>query len=140
MHRYRCVDIVTPETEKRPVWVEAEKPVPLKNVAPYEGRGRASGATGYRCEWTRGGRFPVFGRMFYTARGKGALGGVPMNRIIVAAVDEVDELIEQYYRAQREFLRGNPEPVKNLFSHREDVTSLTPMVLPCVGGMRSPRP
>jgi hypothetical protein len=38
----------------------------LKIVAPYEGRGRASGATGYRRE---NGRvvagFPVFGRMFY---------------------------------------------------------------------------
>jgi hypothetical protein len=32
-----------------------------------EGRGRASGATGYRRERrTRGGRFPVFGRMLYT--------------------------------------------------------------------------
>ena len=31
------------------------------------------------------------------------------------AVDDVDELIEQYHRAQREFLRGNPETVKNLF-------------------------
>ena len=30
--------------------MEAEKPVLLKNVAPYEGRGRASGATGYRRE------------------------------------------------------------------------------------------
>jgi ketosteroid isomerase-like protein len=71
--------------------------------------------------------------MFYTARGKGALGGVPMNRIIVAAVDEVDELIEQYYRAQREFLRGNPEPVKNLFSHREDVTLANPYGPPVRG-------
>jgi ketosteroid isomerase-like protein len=40
----------------------------------------------------------------------------------MAAVDDVDELIEQYYRAQREFLKGNPEPVKDLFSRREDVT------------------
>jgi|SRR5215211_564123 ketosteroid isomerase-like protein len=45
-----------------------------------------------------------------------------MKRMVVAAVDDVDELIEQYFRAQREFLRGNPEPVKNLFSHRQDVT------------------
>jgi ketosteroid isomerase-like protein len=71
--------------------------------------------------------------MFYTARGKGALGGVPMNRIIVAAVDEVDQLIEQYYRAQGEFLRGNPEPVKNLFSHREDVTLANPYGPPVRG-------
>src|SRR5215204_2583073 len=40
----------------------------------------------------------------------------------MAAVDDVDELIEQYHRVQREFLKGNPEPVKDLFSHREDVT------------------
>jgi uncharacterized protein (TIGR02246 family) len=40
----------------------------------------------------------------------------------MAIVDDVDELIEQYYRAQREFLQGNPEPVKDLFSHTEDVT------------------
>jgi ketosteroid isomerase-like protein len=71
--------------------------------------------------------------MFYTARGKGALGGVPMNRIIVAAVDDVDELIEQYYRAQREFLRGNPEPVKNLFSHTDDVTLANPYGPPVRG-------
>ena len=44
----------------------------------------------------------------------------------MAAVDDVDELIEQYYRAQMEFLRGNPEPVKNLFSRREDVTLANP--------------
>jgi ketosteroid isomerase-like protein len=45
-----------------------------------------------------------------------------MNRMVVAAVDDVDERIEQYYRAQGEFLIGDPEPVKDLFSHREDVT------------------
>ena len=51
----------------------------------------------------------------------------------VAAVDDVDELIEQYYRAQREFLRGNPEPVKNLFSHTEDVTLANPYGPPVRG-------
>jgi uncharacterized protein (TIGR02246 family) len=51
----------------------------------------------------------------------------------MAAVDDVDELIEQYYRAQREFLRGNPEPVKNLFSHREDVTLANPYGPPVRG-------
>jgi ketosteroid isomerase-like protein len=44
----------------------------------------------------------------------------------MAAVDDVDKLIDQYYRAQMEFLRGNPEPVKNLFSRREDVTLANP--------------
>ena len=51
----------------------------------------------------------------------------------VAAVDDVDELIEQYFRAQREFLRGNPEPVKDLFSHREDVTLANPYGPPVRG-------
>jgi ketosteroid isomerase-like protein len=56
-----------------------------------------------------------------------------MQRMGVAAVDDVDELIEQYYRAQREFLRGNPEPVKDLFSHREDVTLANPYGPPVRG-------
>jgi len=51
----------------------------------------------------------------------------------MAAVDDVDELIEQYYRAQGEFLRGNPEPVKDLFSHREDVTLANPYGPPVRG-------
>jgi hypothetical protein len=56
-----------------------------------------------------------------------------MKRMVVAAVDEVDELIEQYYRAQREFLKGNPEPVKDLFSHTEDVTLANPYGPPVRG-------
>ena len=51
----------------------------------------------------------------------------------MAVVDDVDELIEQYYRAQREFLRGNPEPVKDLFSQREDVTLANPYGPPVRG-------
>jgi ketosteroid isomerase-like protein len=56
-----------------------------------------------------------------------------MKRMVVAAVDDVDELIEQYHRAQRGFLRGNPEPVKNLFSQREDVTLANPYGPPVRG-------
>ena len=51
----------------------------------------------------------------------------------MAAVDDVDELIEQYHRTQREFLRGNPETVKDLFSHREDVTLANPYGPPVRG-------
>jgi ketosteroid isomerase-like protein len=47
--------------------------------------------------------------------------------------DNVDELIERYFRAQREFLRGNPEPVKDLFSHTEDVTLANPYGPPVRG-------
>ena len=56
-----------------------------------------------------------------------------MKRMVVAAVDDVHELIEQYFRAQGEFLRGNPDPVKALFSHREDVTLANPYGLPVRG-------
>jgi len=51
----------------------------------------------------------------------------------MATVDDVDELIEQSYRAQREFWRGNPEPVKDLFSRREDVTLANPYGPPVRG-------
>jgi ketosteroid isomerase-like protein len=45
----------------------------------------------------------------------------------VSAVDDVDEVIEQYDLALGEFVKGNPEPVKNIFSHREDVTLANPL-------------
>ena len=50
------------------------------------------------------------------------------------AVDEVNELIERYHQALDEFVRGNPEPVKDLFSRRDDVTFANPLVgLPASG-------
>jgi hypothetical protein len=58
----------------------------------------------------------------------------------MAAVDDVDQLIEQYQLALGDFLKGNPEPVKKLFSHREDVNLVTPLDLPRVGGSRLLRP
>ncbi len=45
----------------------------------------------------------------------------------MSAVDDVDQLIEQYQQALDEFLKGNPEPVQKLFSHREDVTLANPL-------------
>ncbi len=56
-----------------------------------------------------------------------------MKRMVVAAVDDAHELIEQYYRAQGEFLRGNPQPVKDLFSHTEYVTLANPYGPPVRG-------
>ena len=44
----------------------------------------------------------------------------------MAAVNEIDEVIEQYHLAANEFVKGNPEPAKRLFSHREDVTLANP--------------
>ena len=40
----------------------------------------------------------------------------------MAAVDDLDEVVEQYHLAAREFIKGNPEPYKMVFSHREDVS------------------
>jgi hypothetical protein len=35
----------------------------------------------------------------------------------MAAVDDLDEVVEQYHPAAREFIKGNPEPYKMVFSH-----------------------
>jgi ketosteroid isomerase-like protein len=52
----------------------------------------------------------------------------------VAAVDDVDQLIEQYQLALGEFVKGNPEPVQKLYSHRDDVTLANPLVGPPARG------
>jgi ketosteroid isomerase-like protein len=48
-------------------------------------------------------------------------------------VDDVDKLIEQYQLATVEFVKGNPEPYKAVFSHREDVTLANPFFPPVRG-------
>ena len=45
----------------------------------------------------------------------------------MTAIDEVDQPNEQYHLAAGEFLKGNPEPVKMLYSHREDVSLANPL-------------
>jgi ketosteroid isomerase-like protein len=55
----------------------------------------------------------------------------------MATVDDFDEVVEQYHLALNEFLKGNPEPVKRFFSHRDDVTLANPLVgLPARGWER----
>jgi ketosteroid isomerase-like protein len=51
----------------------------------------------------------------------------------MAAVDDVDQLIERFHLAQGEFVKGNPEPVKKLVSHREVVTLNNPFSPPAHG-------
>jgi hypothetical protein len=51
----------------------------------------------------------------------------------MATVDEVDRLLEQWHPASGEFLKGNPEPVKKMWSHREDVTLANPFGPPVRG-------
>jgi ketosteroid isomerase-like protein len=48
-------------------------------------------------------------------------------------VDDVDQLIDRYQQALDDFMKGNPEPVKELFSHREDVTLANPLDPPAHG-------
>src|SRR5260221_12601539 len=40
---------------------------------------------------------------------------------------DFDEVVERYQRALGEFVKGDPEPVKMVFSHREDVTIANPL-------------
>ena len=51
----------------------------------------------------------------------------------MTAVDDVDQLNEQYHLALGEFLKGNPEPAKDLWSHREDVSLANPYGPPVRG-------
>jgi hypothetical protein len=51
----------------------------------------------------------------------------------MSAVDDVDQLIEQYHLGLDEFLKGNPEPVGKLHSRREDVTLANPFGPPVRG-------
>src|ERR687894_763830 len=44
----------------------------------------------------------------------------------MSTLDDVDQLIEQYHLALGEFMKGNPQPAKHLFSHRDDVTLANP--------------
>jgi ketosteroid isomerase-like protein len=44
----------------------------------------------------------------------------------MARVDDLDQVIEQYHRAAAEFIKGNPEPYKMVFSHQEDVSLANP--------------
>jgi hypothetical protein len=55
----------------------------------------------------------------------------------MATVEDFDEVVEQYHLALNDFLKGNPQPVKSFFSHRDDVTLANPLVgLPARGRER----
>jgi ketosteroid isomerase-like protein len=44
----------------------------------------------------------------------------------MTVADDLDQVIEQYHQALGEFMKGDPEPVWTLHSHREDVTLANP--------------
>jgi ketosteroid isomerase-like protein len=51
----------------------------------------------------------------------------------MTVVDDVDQLTEQYQLGLEEFRKRNLEPVKELFSHRDDVTLANPLGPPARG-------
>jgi ketosteroid isomerase-like protein len=51
----------------------------------------------------------------------------------MAAIDDVDELIEQYHLALDEIMKGSPEGYKKLYSRRDDVTLANPFGPPVHG-------
>jgi ketosteroid isomerase-like protein len=57
----------------------------------------------------------------------------------MAAVDDVDELIERSHLALGELVNGNPEPLNEIYSHREDVSLANPFGPPVRGWDESER-
>ena len=51
----------------------------------------------------------------------------------VAAIDDFDQVLKQFKQAGNEFMKGNPRPVQDLFSHRDDVTLANPFGPPARG-------
>jgi ketosteroid isomerase-like protein len=51
----------------------------------------------------------------------------------MSAVEDVDQLIEQFNLAQGEVVKGNAEPANKLFSPRDDVTLANPLSPPAHG-------
>ena len=51
----------------------------------------------------------------------------------MVAVDNLDQAIERFDLAQGEFMKGNPEPMKAMFSHQEDVSLANPFGPPVRG-------
>ena len=51
----------------------------------------------------------------------------------MAALDDLDEVIEQSHLALGEIVKGNPEPLKMVYSHLEDVTLANPFGPPVRG-------
>jgi len=51
----------------------------------------------------------------------------------MAAVDDLDEVVEQYHLALGGVLNGNPEPLKMMYSHQEEVTNANPFGPPVRG-------
>ena len=51
----------------------------------------------------------------------------------MTTVEELDQVIERCQHALDEFVKGDPEPMKEMFSHREDVSLANPLGPPARG-------
>jgi hypothetical protein len=51
----------------------------------------------------------------------------------MAGVEDLDHVIEQYHLVAAEFIKGNAEPYKEIFSHREDMSLANPFGPPVRG-------
>ena len=51
----------------------------------------------------------------------------------MATVDDLDQVLERWHLAQDEFVKGNPEPVKKMWSHGQDVSVANPYGPPVRG-------
>ncbi len=51
----------------------------------------------------------------------------------MATADDLDQVLEQWHLAQDEFVKGNPELVKQMWSHAEDVSVANPYGPPVRG-------
>ena len=58
----------------------------------------------------------------------------------MSAFDDLDRVIEQSHLGLDAFFKGDPEPVKALFSHREDVSLANPFGPPVRGWRQLLRP
>src|SRR5215213_3522422 len=66
-----------------------------------------------------------------SALGKGRQSDGGVNEM--ATVDDFDGVLERCQQALREFVKGNPQPMQAMFSHREDVTLANPIAPPTRG-------
>jgi ketosteroid isomerase-like protein len=51
----------------------------------------------------------------------------------MATIDDLDQVLEQWHLAQDEFVKGNPELVKQMWSHGDDVSVANPYGPPVRG-------
>jgi len=51
----------------------------------------------------------------------------------MAGVEDLDGVLQRFKQAGNEFVKGNPKPVQELFSHRDDVSLANPFGPPSGG-------